>query len=283
MDKHCSSVSSVTRTVSPSTSPFSTAISSVDSALRASPLANPAIASTSSGAISTFSLPNPRSSLSARVSSDTRSAADSACKTNTLHRDKSAPFTSNDGFSVVAPIRIILPFSTNGRNASCCALLNLCISSTKSIVRSPNRRPFSASVMTCFISLIPLVTAEKSTNFDLVLPAIIRASVVLPTPGGPQNIIEPTVSFSISRRSILPSPSKCFCPQNSSSVRGLSRDASGCENSFSKKVGVSIISHRRPKAVYRKRRRPQARLARPLPLLQARPRQRRACEKAVRR
>ena len=37
---------------------------------------------------------------------------------------------------------------------------------------------------------MPLVTAEKSMNAALVLWAITRASVVLPTPGGPQKIIE---------------------------------------------------------------------------------------------
>ena len=37
---------------------------------------------------------------------------------------------------------------------------------------------------------MPLVTAEKSMNAALVRLAITRASVVLPTPGGPQKIIE---------------------------------------------------------------------------------------------
>jgi len=39
--------------------------------------------------------------------------------------------TSKDGFSVVAPMRMIVPFSTCGRKASCWALLNRWISSTK--------------------------------------------------------------------------------------------------------------------------------------------------------
>ena len=36
----------------------------------------------------------------------------------TFERDRSAAFTSNDGFSVVAPIRTMSPASTRGRNAS---------------------------------------------------------------------------------------------------------------------------------------------------------------------
>ena len=109
------------------------------------------------------------------------------------------------------------------------------------MVRSPNRRFFSACSMTCLISLMPLVTAEKSMNFALVRFAMMRASVVLPTPGGPQKIIEPTLSFSISRRSTFPSPSRCFCPQYSSSVRGRSRAASGSAFSFSKIVLCSYM------------------------------------------
>ncbi len=44
--------------------------------------------------------------------------------------------------------------------------------------------------MTFFISFIPLVTALKLINSAFVVFAIIRANVVFPVPGGPQNIIE---------------------------------------------------------------------------------------------
>ncbi len=53
------------------------------------------------------------------------------------------------------------------------------------------------------------------------------ASVVLPTPGGPQKINEPVSSRSIWTRSGLPGPRMCSCPTNSSSVRGRMRSASG--------------------------------------------------------
>ena len=74
---------------------------------------------------------------------------------------------------------------------------------------------------------MPLVTAEKSMKFALVRPAMMRARVVFPTPGGPQKIMEPMLSLSISRRRTFPSPSRCFCPQYSSSVCGRSRAARG--------------------------------------------------------
>ena len=102
-----------------STSPFNTAISKVDRALRASPLANSAIIAIISGAISTSCPPKPRSSCSALFKRSVSSSVESACNTNTLQRERSAPFTSNEGFSVVAPMSIMLPFSTKGKNASC--------------------------------------------------------------------------------------------------------------------------------------------------------------------
>ena len=74
---------------------------------------------------------------------------------------------------------------------------------------------------------MPLVTAEKSMNSACVRWAMMRASVVLPTPGGPQKIMEETWSLSIRRRRTLPGPSRCFCPTYSSRVRGRSRAARG--------------------------------------------------------
>ena len=83
---------------------------------------------------------------------------------------------SKDGFSVVAPISRMLPFSTCGRNASCWALLKRWISSTKTMVRVPYCRPRSASAMTCLISLIPERTALNSINSARVMLAMIFAS-----------------------------------------------------------------------------------------------------------
>ena len=199
-------------------SPLSTTISNVFSAVRASPLAKLAIISSMPSASSTRLPPKPRGSASARRSSSVSSPAERPCSTNTLHRDKSAELISNEGFSVVAPMRMMLPFSTKGRNASCCALLKRWISSTNRMVCSPKRRFASAVCITSLISLIPLVTALKSMKFAFVLLAMMRASVVLPTPGGPQNTMEGTRSPSMSWRSTLPSPRRCLWPANSSRV-----------------------------------------------------------------
>ena len=67
----------------------------------------------------------------------TRSASASASRRNTLQRESTAALTANDGFSVVAPISVTVPFSTCGRKASCWLLLKRWISSTNRIVRLP--------------------------------------------------------------------------------------------------------------------------------------------------
>lgn len=135
--------------------------------------------------------------------------------------------TSKEGFSVVAPMRMMLPFSTKGRKASCCALLKRWISSTKTMVFSPKRRFSSASCITPRISLMPLVTAEKLMNLARVWLAMTWARVVFPTPGGPQKIMEETMSCWMILRSTFPSPKRCCCPTTSSMVWGRSRAGSG--------------------------------------------------------
>ena len=133
-----------------------------------------------------------------------------------------------NGFSVVAPISVTSPDSTTGRSASCCVLLKRWISSMKSTVRRPcaPRRSRARPITAC-TSALPDETAESSSNADCVLAATMRASVVLPVPGGPKKIDEDTRSSSIARRSAAPSPTSCGCPANSSSARGRMRSASG--------------------------------------------------------
>ena len=69
--------------------------------------------------------------------------------------------------------------------------------------------------------------AEKKMKWELVALAMMRARVVLPEPGGPQKMREVSWSVSISRRSSFPSPRRCSCPMNSSTVRGRIRSARG--------------------------------------------------------
>src|SRR5260221_421357 len=91
-------------------------------------------------------------------------------------RESSGEMTSKEGFSVVAPMKVMWPASTCGRKASCCALLKRCTSSTKTMVRSPERALRSASAMTSLISLMPVSTALKGVNSERVSRAISRAN-----------------------------------------------------------------------------------------------------------
>ena len=75
-------------------------------------------------------LPRAASSISSAASSSRRS-------TSTWARDSSAPFSSKDGFSVVAPTSTTVPSSTTGRKLSCWLRLKRWISSMKSKVPCP--------------------------------------------------------------------------------------------------------------------------------------------------
>ena len=76
--------------------------------------------------------------------------------------DSSAAITSNEGFSVVAPINVIIPFSTAFNKESCCVLLNLCISSINRIGTSfPNKPKEEAFCITSRTSLTPEFMAES--------------------------------------------------------------------------------------------------------------------------
>ena len=156
------------------------------------------------------------------------SSAAKGCSTKTRVRESSAPMISKLGFSVVAPIRVMVPSSDGGRKLSCCALLSRWISSTKRIVCAPPASSRARAAPT--ISRIrgtPSVTALNGTNTRCDVVATRWARVVLPLPGGPQKIIEPGTPRSIASRSGLPGASRCACPANSSSVRGRIRAASG--------------------------------------------------------
>ncbi len=172
---------------------------------------------------------SPRSlSSSARSSSTRRSASSSERRAKTRQRDRSAEFTSNEGFSVVAPISVMIPRSTCGSRASCCALLKRWISSMKSSVLcrvSSSRR--SACATDSRMSLMPLSTAERATSSARVAAAITRASVVFPVPGGPQKISDGTWSVAIASRSKVFGPRMCCCPTTSSTVRGRIRSGNG--------------------------------------------------------
>jgi hypothetical protein len=184
------------------------AASKTVSARRASPSVSAAIRASASGSRVSSRLPTPRSrSVSARWSRVSMSLAVSGWSTNTRVRERRAPITSKLGFSVVAPMRVIVPSSAGGSRLSCCALLSRWISSMKRMVCWP---PLSsrarASARISRIRGTPSVTALNGTKTRSVELATRWASVVFPDPGGPQKIIDPGVPRSIASRRGLPGP-----------------------------------------------------------------------------
>src|SRR5262245_50821308 len=199
-------------------------VSSVFSRRRASPSASAINISRAAGSSSRRS----RKSLHARSMRACNSASCNGSSTYTDARESSAPITSNDGFSVVAPTNTNSPDSTCGRKASCCALLKRCTSSTNTTVDLPSRRRLACARSTASrMSFTPPSTAEIATKSRPKASAISRASVVLPTPGGPHRIIECGRPDSNATRSGLPGPSRCAWPITSSMVRGRMRSARG--------------------------------------------------------
>src|SRR5690606_24697749 len=77
------------------------------------------------------------------------------------------------------------------------------------------------------MSLTPENTADSAMKSASKARAMSRASVVLPTPGGPHRIIECSLPDSKASRSGLPGPSRWRCPATSSSDAGRRRSASG--------------------------------------------------------
>lgn len=122
------------------------AVSSKFNVLRRSPHQSLAIRVYSSDDISTFVY---RSCIfSVFFSRNTITSSDCiGSRTYVLHRERSALMTVKLGFSVVAPISVIIPFSTHGRSTSCCDLDQRCISSRKSIVCCPHLKLFCALEM----------------------------------------------------------------------------------------------------------------------------------------
>ena len=94
--------------------------------IRASPLAVFAKNSRASSSITALYTPNPFStSVNALFIIVLIFSIERAFNSNIILLETRALLTSKYGFSVVAPIKIIVPSSTYGKRASCCDLLNL--------------------------------------------------------------------------------------------------------------------------------------------------------------
>ena len=102
-------------------------------------------------------------------------------------RDSSAEFSSKYGFSVVAPISVTRPSSTPGQQRVLLGLVEA-VDLVEEEDRAPPRRAEAlAGAREHLAHVLPTLadTAESSSNSAPVVFATMRASVVLPEPGGP--------------------------------------------------------------------------------------------------
>ena len=106
-----------------------------------------------------------------------------------------------------------------GRKESCWARLKRWISSTKSSVPCPVSRRARAASNTFLRSATPEKIAEICSKCRSVACASSRATVVLPVPGGPQKISEPSVRVSSMRVSAPSGPSRWSWPDHLGELR----------------------------------------------------------------
>ncbi len=142
-------------------------------------------------------------------------------------RERSALMTVKLGFSVVAPMRVIIHFSTQGRSTSCWDLLHRWISSRKRIVCRHSLKFFCAFPIIFTTSSFFARTAERWKNSASIDFEITLARLVFPHPGGHQRRIDGSRPASINFRIGLPGPIRWDCPTRSSSFSGLRREARG--------------------------------------------------------
>jgi len=109
--------------------------------------------------------------------------------TRTRLRESKALVTSNDGFSVVAPIRVTVPFSTAGSSASLLRFVE-----AMNFIDEQNRAATALTIEARFRNRGSQIfdagkNRRRAMNRASVFFATAAAKVVLPVPGGPHRII----------------------------------------------------------------------------------------------
>ena len=119
-------------------------------------------------------------------------SSSSDLKSSTRARDRSAAFSSKDGFSVVAPDErdgAVLHHGQEGVELGAVEAVDLVHEQQRALARG--RGGARAASNTFFRSATPEKIAEICSKCSSVSWASSRATVVLPVPGGPQKISEP--------------------------------------------------------------------------------------------
>lgn len=146
---------------------------------------------------------------------------------NKRQRLSKALFTVKLGFSVVAPIKVIIPFSTKGSRVSCWDLFRRWISSRKTSVDFPYFWLSSACWIIAVRSSFLLLTQESGKKSASRDEAIISASVVFPQPGGPRKRREGHCLLIMKVERGFSFQMRWGCPTKVSRLFGRRREESG--------------------------------------------------------
>lgn len=161
-------------------------------------------------------------------------------RTYVRQRERRALITVKLGFSVVAPMSVMIPFSTQGRRTSCCDFDQRWISSRKRIVCLPTLKFNWAFEMIFTTSSFFERTPDRWKNSASSEFAMTRAREVLPHPGGHQRMIDGSLFASMNFRMAFHSQIRFHCPTRSSIFSGRSKDASGVMD-FSNREYIYLI------------------------------------------
>ena len=153
-----------------------------------------------------------------------RRAAAASC---TVARDSSAELTSNDGFSVVAPMKVNNPRLDVRQEGVLLRLVE-----AVHLVDEDDRRPPAARQLGALDRLADVLDAaeHRRDGEELGVEGLRdepRERRLLPTPGGPTGSSECSRPVSKAVRSGFARAERCCWPITSSSVRGRRRSASG--------------------------------------------------------
>ena len=169
---------------SPASRAVATASSSAFSAVRASPSLR--AARNSIAVVVDRRRRSPRERAAQQLAR--RSSARQRLQRVHAQRESSAPLTSKDGFSVVAPISVTQALLDGGQQRVLLGLVEAVdLVEEEDRPRAPPSRAgrSAARSITARTSARPACTALSSSNAACERSATIRASVVLPDPGGP--------------------------------------------------------------------------------------------------
>ncbi len=163
-------------------------------------------------------------------------------------RQQRAELTSNEGFSVVAPMKMSVPSSTYGRKVSCCALLKRCTSSRNSTVRGRARRARLRASLDRGAHILDARQHRRELHGTPHRPGARSGAPAWSCrcPAGPRGSSSAAGPLERTAQRLAGARADASWPTNSSRVRGRMRSASGRSASSSRRrraAGPAGVRH----------------------------------------